>query len=281
MADKCKCECPECMPEWLAAFGDLMSLLLCFFVLLLSMSTMDAKKMEEAIGSLAGALSILEGGERSDNKYRRKNDGTGGGAASKDPTKVKTSSATQAQMDKMMKSVIMRVSSVKNEINEIVIAQGGTPVNLEDAEKGFLLRLPAELLFKPGSAKIESMDAILFIKRIAMIINKMPNNLFINVRGHTDNRPPGANSPYRDNWELSAARAVSVVKELIKDGVKPIKLSACGNSEYKPIATNATPEGRAKNRRVDLYFFSKEPEVQDEVKKSILDSNLGSVFTGK
>ena len=62
MAKKCKCEaCPECLPEWLAAFGDLMSLLLCFFVLLLSMSTMDAKKVQEAAGSLQGAMSVLDG----------------------------------------------------------------------------------------------------------------------------------------------------------------------------------------------------------------------------
>ena len=63
MGKKQKCpECPKCLPGWLAAFGDLMSLLLCFFVLLLSMSTMDAKKFEEVVGSLAGALSILDGG---------------------------------------------------------------------------------------------------------------------------------------------------------------------------------------------------------------------------
>ena len=66
MAKKCKCDCPKCLPEWLAAFGDLMSLLLCFFVLLLSMSTMDAKKVQEAIGSLAGALSVLEGGTKTE-----------------------------------------------------------------------------------------------------------------------------------------------------------------------------------------------------------------------
>ena len=67
-------ECPKCMPEWLAAFGDLMSLLLCFFVLLLSMATMDAKKMEAAVGSLAGALSVLEGGARPENQIEKETD---------------------------------------------------------------------------------------------------------------------------------------------------------------------------------------------------------------
>ena len=71
MAKK-KCpECADCLPAWLAAFGDLMSLLLCFFVLLLSMSSMDAKKISEAIGSLSGAMSVLESGTKTEISKRR------------------------------------------------------------------------------------------------------------------------------------------------------------------------------------------------------------------
>ncbi len=69
---KQKCpDCPKCLPGWLAAFGDLMSLLLCFFVLLLSMSSMDARKVTDAIGSLAGALSVLEGGTKTEVSHER------------------------------------------------------------------------------------------------------------------------------------------------------------------------------------------------------------------
>ncbi|NPA28679.1 MAG: OmpA family protein [Epsilonproteobacteria bacterium] len=272
---KKKCpECPECMPEWLAAFGDLMSLLLCFFVLLLSMSTMDAKKLEEAIGSLAGALSVLEGGEKSELEDRRIEQGTGGGSSSSTPTQIDMSNPTPRQMSEMLQKMWMQMISLKNEINEIAMSQGATPVTLNEAEKGFLLRLPAELLFKPGEAKIDNVDALLFLKRIAMIIKKLPNTLQISVRGHTDNRPPGPKSPFRDNWELSAARAVTVVKELIKDGVDPKRLSACGNAEFKPVASNATPEGRAKNRRVELYFFSTDPQMESKARKSILDAGM-------
>ncbi len=270
---KQKCpDCPRCLPGWLAAFGDLMSLLLCFFVLLLSMSTMDAKKLEEAIGSLAGALSVLEGGERSELEERRMESGTGGGAAATSPTEIQTAQQSQSQMSNQISKMMMQLRALKDEMNEIMISQGATPTVLEESEKGFLLRLPAELLFKPGEAKIDNMDAILFLKRIAMIIKRLPNTLQVNVRGHTDNIPPGPGSPYRDNWELSAARAVSVVKELVKDGVDPKRLSACGNAEFKPVATNATPEGRAKNRRVDLYFFSNEPELEKSARKGILDA---------
>ncbi len=275
---KQKCpECPKCLPGWLAAFGDLMSLLLCFFVLLLSMSTMDAKKLEEAIGSLAGALSVLEGGERSELEERRIESGTGGGAAATTPTEIETSQQSQSQMAEQINKMWMQMVSLKNEMNEIMMSQGATPVALEESEKGFLLRLPAELLFKPGEAKIDNTDALLFLKRIAMIIHRLPNTLQVSVRGHTDNQSPGPGSPFRDNWELSAARAVSVVKELIKDGVNPKRLQACGNAQYKPIATNATPEGRAKNRRVELYFFSNEPELEGKARKSILDAGLKPV----
>ena len=262
------------MPEWLAAFGDLMSLLLCFFVLLLSMSTMDAKKLEEAVGSLAGALSVLEGGARSELQQRRIEQGSGGGMSATSPTKVETSQQAQSQMAQEIQKIWMQMVSLKNEINELALTQGATPVNLEEAEKGFMLRLPAELLFKPGEAKIDNMDAILFLKRIAMIIRKLPKSLQVHVIGHTDNRPPGPKSPFKDNWELSTARAVSVVKELIKDGVDPKRLFACGKAQYDPIATNATPEGRAKNRRVDLFFTSNEPELEGKARKSILDAGL-------
>jgi len=272
---KKKCpECPKCLPGWLAAFGDLMSLLLCFFVLLLSMSTMDAKKLEEAVGSLAGALSVLEGGERSELEERRMESGTGGGAAATTPTEIETAQQSQSRMAEQINQMWMQMLSLKNEMNEIMMSQGATPVALEESEKGFLLRLPAELLFKPDEAKIDNMDALLFIKRIAMIIDKLPNTVQVNVQGHTDNSKPGPASPYRDNWELSSARAVSVVEELIKDGVDPKRLSACGNAEFKPIATNATPEGRAKNRRVDLYFFSNEPELEGKARQSILDAGM-------
>lgn len=271
MAKK-KCpDCPKCLPGWLAAFGDLMSLLLCFFVLLLSMSTMDAKKVEEAIGSLAGALSILEGGMRVEVEAKRIQDSTGAPTNSQSPTEIEAQQIRTEKITSQVTQMMQKMVSVQEEMNEIMQSQGATPVTMEESEQGFLLRLPSELLFASGSAKIENVDALLFLKRIAMIIARLPNNLQINVRGHTDNVPPAAGSIFADNWELSTARAVSVVQELIKNGVAPNRLQACGNAQYKPLATNATREGRAKNRRVDLYFFSDEPELQKSARQSILD----------
>ncbi len=257
MGKKAKpCDCPKCMPGWLAAFGDLMSLLLCFFVLLLSMSTMDAKKIQEAIGSLAGALSVLEGGTKMDISREKQQ-------------QIET--ARVKSRDRTTNSVTSAISKTIKEVNEILKATGSPQVTLEEAESGFTIRLPGALLFKPGSAQIENQDAILFLKRIALIIEKLPENLRINVVGYTDDTMPDANSPYRDNWDLSTARGVSVVKELIRDKISPKRLLAGGKAQYDPIASNATMQGRAKNRRVELRFYSTNNRDKNRAKKSILD----------
>ncbi len=257
MAKKAKpCDCPKCMPGWLAAFGDLMSLLLCFFVLLLSMSTMDAKKVQEAIGSLAGALSVLEGGTKMDISREKQQQ--------LERVRVKSK-------DRTTNSVNAAISKTIKEVNEILKATGSPQVTLEEAQSGFVIRLPGALLFKPGSAQIENQDAILFLKRIALIVEKLPQSLRINVIGYTDDGAPDAKSPYRDNWDLSTARGVSVVKELIKDKIAPKRLLAGGKAQYDPIASNATQQGRAKNRRVEMRFFSITNNNQNRAKKSILD----------
>lgn len=251
---KQKCpECPKCLPGWLAAFGDLMSLLLCFFVLLLSMSSMDAKKVSEAIGSLSGAMSVLEGGTKTEISKRRIQESTP--IQSQDETSETVNRITQAVID----------------ANEMMEKGHGPTISVEEAEEGFMIQLPASLLFKPGQAKIENQDALLFLKRVALIIQELPKNLEIGVQGYTDNVPPGMHSPFRDNWELSAARAISVLRELINDGVDPHRMFAAGFGEYHPIATNATPKGREKNRRVEIHFYGKKAEQEGKVRKSILD----------
>ena len=253
MAKKCKCECPECMPEWLATFGDLMSLLLCFFVLLLSMSTMNAKKVQEAIGSLAGALSVLEGGTQTEVSRNRIQKAT--------PIK-KTEETAQA---------VNKLSAAITEFKQFTQGGKGPSITLQEGEQGFFIRLPADITFPPGSAKITNVDTLLFLKRIALIIKEyLPKNVQIQVRGYTDNTPPPPTSPYADNWELSAARALSVLKVLIKDGVDPRRLSAAAYGQYHPIASNDTPEGRAKNRRVEIWFFATETNP-NKIKKSVLD----------
>jgi chemotaxis protein MotB len=251
---KKKCpECEECLPAWLAAFGDLMSLLLCFFVLLLSMSSMDAKKVSEAIGSLSGAMSVLEGGTKTEISKKR----------------IQESTPIESQDE--TSEVVNRVQQAANDANEMMEKAQGPEVSVEEAENGFVIKLPAALLFKPGSAKIENQDALLFLKRIALIIAELPNDLEVSIQGHTDNTNPAPTSPFKDNWELSSARAISVLRELELDGVNPARMFAAGFAQYRPIATNATAAGREKNRRVELHFYGKKRDENAKKVESVLD----------
>jgi len=253
MAKK-KCECPKCIPKWYVTFGDLMSLLLCFFVLLLSMSTMDTNKVKEAIGSLAGALSVLEGGTQTE------------------VSKNRIQHATPIEERYERDNTVNKLSQAITEFKQFTKSAKGPNITLEEGEEGFFIRLPADITFKSGSAKISNEDAMLFLKRIALIIKGyLPKNVEIQIKGFSDNLPPPLASPYEDNWELAAARAITVLKILLKNGVSPKKLSAASYGEYHPIASNATKEGRTKNRRVEIWFFGKKKSYQNNVKKSVLD----------
>ncbi|SFV75701.1 Flagellar motor rotation protein MotB [hydrothermal vent metagenome] len=255
MAKKQKCpDCPQCLPEWLAAFGDLMSLLLCFFVLLLSMSSMDAKKVSEAIGSLSGAMSVLEGGMQTE------------------VSKKRIQEASPIENTDETSETVNRVQQTVQDINEMEGKGQGEAISVKEAEDGFVIRLPASLLFKPGSATIENEDALLFLKRIALIIEELPTDLHVSIEGHTDNQPPGSNSPFKDNWELSVYRALAVLHELINDGIQPKRLSAAGFAQYHPLATNATKSGRQKNRRVEIHFYGTKKEDKAKTQKSVLDT---------
>ena len=251
---KQKCpECEECLPAWLAAFGDLMSLLLCFFVLLLSMSSMDAKKISEAIGSLSGAMSVLEGGTQTEISKKRMLE------------------ATPIDSQDETSEAVNRVQQAAGDANEMMAESQGPSITVEEAQAGFVIELPAALLFQVDSATIENQDALLFLKRIALIIDELPNDMDVSVQGHTDNVAPGASSPFKDNWELSTARAISVLHELLLDGVEPSRISASGYAEFKPVASNATKSGREKNRRVELHFYGKKNEKDVKADMSILD----------
>ncbi|EJP76287.1 MULTISPECIES: flagellar motor protein MotB [Campylobacter] len=251
-------DCPKCMPEWLATFGDLMSLLLCFFVLLLSMATMDAKKVEAAVGSLAGALSVLEGGARPDNQDDQESE------LEKQIKKTKgQSTSSQGEFSEL--------SATIKKINELLSASGAPEISIDESEDGFIIRLPSALLFEPGKAQIENDDARLFLKRIAMVIAKLTPDVNIDIVGHTDDQRPDMNSIFKDNWQLSTARAISVVEEMAANGVDARKLIASGRASYDPFASNQTPEGRAKNNRVEIHFVSLDRKNKEATKKSILD----------
>ena len=104
-----------------------------------------------------------------------------------------------------------------------------------------------------------------------MVIAKLSPDVNIDIVGHTDDQRPDMNSIFKDNWQLSTARAISVVEEMMIDGVDARKLIASGRASYDPFASNQTPEGRAKNNRVEIHFVSLDRKNKEATKKSILD----------
>ncbi|MGP1580257.1 MAG: OmpA/MotB family protein [Wolinella sp.] len=239
MARKCPpCDCKKGLPLWLGTFGDLMSLLLTFFILLLSMATFETEKIDRAIGSIQGALGVLEMGRL---------------------TEIMPPQRFQALPIKQNVDTPEAINAFANmitEYSEIKKVSDGPAVTMEEAEDGFVVRIPSELLFDSGSAQITNKEGILFLKRAALEINKLPTDIHLKVIGHTDNDPLRAGANFADNWELSIARGVNVANLLIDERINPARISAGGNGEFNPIATNSTDEGKARNRRVELHFFS-------------------------
>ncbi len=229
MARKKEKKCPQ-MAAWVTTFADLMSLLLTFFVLLISMSTMDNRKIKRALGSLTGALGVLESGRS---------------------TKIgKEIVVPQPDIQMRKSKVRKRLAGLKNFITVMGLGQ---LMSTFESKKGIVVTMKDRLLFGPASAKLRK-EAGPVLDKLSSIIKLMPEDSMVDVQGNTDNIPIKTGK-YPSNWELSIARALSVVKYFIKyDFVLPTKLSAEGFGQFHPIATNQTVEGRSKNRRVDIVF---------------------------
>ena len=140
--------------------------------------------------------------------------------------------------------------------------------NLQEAftvvatERGVVIHFTDRVLFDTGRAELKA-GARGILQSLAAELDKLPHS--VRVEGHTDNVPIH-NSLYPSNWELSTARAVGVVRFLIESGgMDPGRLSAVGYGEYRPIASNQTDEGRARNRRVDIVLLRTELEAAEPI----------------
>lgn len=235
---------------WLLPYSDLMTLLLAVFIVLFAVSKLDSAKAEEMATSFSenmisgGGGGILSGeGTSIVPGYPEESTDKGNSEMSQEELEeflgkyeLESLEALEAKLDVLFKNADMS-SDVTTSIDS----------------RGLVISLNNAILFDPGSAdiKIENEDTLF---RIAETINALDN--YIRIEGHTDNLPIST-SVYPSNWELSAARATSVVRLFIeKCKVSPDKLVAVGYGEYKPIGDNSTPEGRAQNRRIDIIVLS-------------------------
>lgn len=129
-------------------------------------------------------------------------------------------------------------------------------VKVEMEDRGLVITFVAEVLFDSGKDKIR-LDALEKLSKISGVLNTTVQDLSIGIEGHTDNVPI-KRSGWKSNWELSTARAVSVLHYLVdKEGLLPERLSATGYGEYHPVTSNDTAEGRQQNRRVEIVILPK------------------------
>ncbi len=132
----------------------------------------------------------------------------------------------------------------------------GKQARVDMTDRGLVVTFVSEVLFDSGKAKLRS-DSLGKLAKVTGVLNTTVRELNIGIEGHTDNIPIKY-SGWKSNWELSSARAMSVLHYMIDEqGVEPTRLSATGFGEYKPMAGNETAEGRQKNRRVEIVILPK------------------------
>ncbi len=215
-------------PQWMTTYGDMVTLLLTFFILMFAMSTINEQKFMQAAASLQQALGVLPRtvsviGEMS--------------------PAIGTAGVARQQID-MLKS-LEQIAEVFQEESLQDLA------SVEVTGTGeVLIRMGDEVLFDPGESELMP-RALRVLAGIANSVQGKTESVY--VEGHTDNVPIST-PEFPSNWELSTARALSVVRLLEEAGVPPEQLAAVGHSQYIPLAPNDTPEGRAKNRRVELWI---------------------------
>ena len=254
---KNKCpDCPKCLPGWLVQFGDLMSLLLCFFILLLSMATMDKKKVEEyfeimrrSMGFLEGAIDTAEAEDESLSKYHA--------------DKSESGSGDDVGQDSEAADVSQLIEEVTQEFNETSDKDNEEVQLTLKGNNEFTLDIPSSLMFEEGEYDISNVNAKRFVSKVSKILRTMSQEFDIEVSGHTGSNYQRAGGIPRDSWDVSALRSISVVKEFIKNRIDPATLKVSAYGSYRPKSDNAF-----ENRRVELRFVSTSKEsnqmAQDE-----------------
>lgn len=223
-------EPPKGAPLWVLTYGDCMSLLLCFFVMLQAYSTLEKEKFNQAMSSLKGALGVMP--------YQK-------GAK---PAPL----ASQRPLKREMKIPKGKHSKAVENLSKIIRQKNlGGIIKVRENSKGIHITIGDPALFETGRAEIKP-SILPVLAEIVNVINTGSEN--IRVEGHTDSIPIH-NLQFKDNWELSIARALSVIRFVrSQNGIDPIRLQPVGCGEYHPVASNETEDGRALNRRVEIFI---------------------------
>ncbi|MFW5632844.1 MAG: flagellar motor protein MotB [Acetivibrio ethanolgignens] len=257
-------------PAWMATFSDLMNLLLCFFVLLFAMSSVDEEAFADIAASFNNSFSIFSGGAQAIGEGKLVSQGASQlnnlsqyfnqmGAAGEDDSMEEGTGSVSEYKEQLAEEQKKATEMIYEEIVEAAEKK-----NIEDAvevavDEGYQyvrIVMNGAILFDSGSDRIKE-GAIPILSKIGDILKTYDKHL-IKIEGHTDNIPIKSNRFPNNVW-LSTARATEVFAYLTeKKKLDPESMEASGRGEYNPIADNKTESGRAKNRRVEIKIYSKE-----------------------
>lgn len=275
--DQADCDCPpEGLPAYMGTFADLMSLLMCFFVLLLSFAEMDALKYKMVVKSLDNAFGVQR--EVAANEIPKGTSIIAQEFSPGEPRPTPLKEVRQDTIDETRDALKIKLDAedvakeIAKEIAEEVekfkealedeIEEG--LIDVESQMNRIVIRIREKGSFNSGDARLNR-AFIPILDKIRDVLAKTNGRLA--VAGHTDNIP--INTPrYRSNWELSTSRATSVVHELLKTGeIPPGRFVLEGYAETQPLTTNDTAVNRAKNRRVEIIVLKS--TILEDVTKSI------------
>lgn len=252
--------------RWLITYADLITLLLIFFVVMYAMSRLDVEKYEIVTESLQHTFksgdSLLEhgtgilGGDTNDTR-----NGGQGGATDSGPKAGGNGQGQDGSSDLGQKPLTERELAFRKQEEElqnlmsriesyIKENQLEDQINVADLPKGISITLSDRFMFDTGRADLKQ-DAAQTLSKLASLFSDL--NTVVSIEGHTDNMPIGRGSAFKDNWELSGARALSVLRYFIdKEKLDPEGFQYAGYADTRPSADNSTSAGRQKNRRVEI-----------------------------
>jgi chemotaxis protein MotB len=236
--------------SWLIPYSDLLTLLLALFIVLFASSQIDQKKFEQIAHSfnaaLTGGTGVLEFQAPMEQEHR--------------PSQPKQQNNNKKELDKQDRE---ELHEVQEKINTYIAKEhlnGKLKTSL--TEEGLAITILNDILFDSGSAEVRPQDQQLAKEISQLLVMNPPRNIIIS--GHTDNVPIH-NAQFSSNWELSVMRAVNFMKLLLENPkLDPRLFSAKGYGEFKPVASNNTPEGRMKNRRVEILILPNTQTSQRE-----------------
>ncbi|MFB9887694.1 OmpA/MotB family protein [Balneatrix alpica] len=223
---------------WLATYADLMSLLLVFFILLFSISTIQIERFKEVFTSVR--FSLTQAGSTN--------------AIIELPHEAPTERKPIQKEDVILPQTQENpeIQAVMQELSEIISTpELSKEVKVVQQDDRLHIRVNGHALFEPGSTDL-SYEADPILEALVKVFSQHPE-FQINIQGHTDNQPIFTDK-FPSNWELSAVRATTVLRYFAYEGLDAKRFSATGFADSRPLTTNQTPEGRAENRRVEFVL---------------------------